>query len=300
MTLDGDGERFYSLGDGLGTRTLLTDSRYGELEMLEVSPDLATSSAAEQAIRSRAARIAELRGQPCAAVRRVERATGALRVAAQASKGARLSDILLHLESRAGELMAPALIELAAGLAASLAAMHRLPGGIAHGAISPAHVLVASGGGVVLTDCVFGSALATLARTREQFWRDFGLALPSGPDLPRFDQRADVTQLALVVLAMCLRRPLAPGEYPRAVPDLVLSATEGPRGSSPTPALRPWLTRALQLDGRGAFTSAVDAGRALSDIAAGSRERRTAARAIQTLVKGACAQPRAPLPALSV
>lgn len=300
MTPDDASETFYSLGDGLGTRTLLADSGHGQLEMLEVSADLATSPSAEQAIRSRAARVAELRGQPCAVVRRVERVTSALRVVAHAPAGVRLSTLLLHLELRAEALPEVAVIELAASLAAPLAAIHRLPGGVAHGALCPAHVLVAIDGSVVLTDCVFGAALSTLARTREQFWRDFGLALPPGPDLPRFDQRADVTQLAMVVLSMGLRRPLQPDEYPRAVSPLILRATDGSTEGGPTPAFRVWLQRAFQLDGHAAFNSAVDAERALTEIAAGANERRAAARAIQALVRKVRAQPLAETPALTV
>jgi hypothetical protein len=275
----------YTLNDGLGVRTLFSDPRYGRLEMLEVSVDLATSPAAEQAIRSRAARTAELQGQGCAVVRRVERVTSALRLVAQAPAGIRLSAALRHLESRPEDLPAAGLVELAVNILAAVAAMHRLPGGVAHGAVSPAHIVITPSGSVTLTDCVFGVALETLARNREQFWGDFGLALPAAASLPRFDQRADVTQIGAVVLAVALRRPIRREEYPRAIPDLVGSAVSGPDECSCPPAVRMWLQRVLQLDSRAMFNSAIEAERALGEIAAGMNMRRSGARAVQALVR---------------
>ena len=50
-------------------------------------------------------------------------------------------------------------------------------GGIAHGAINPAHVLLTNDGRIMLTDCVFGAGLEVLQRNREQLWKDFGLAI---------------------------------------------------------------------------------------------------------------------------
>src|SRR6185436_14123614 len=85
-----------------------------------------------------------------------------------------------------------AMLELAAAVIRALAAVHGLPGGIAHGAVSPSHILITPEGAAVLTDGEFGGALETLEKNREQLWREFGLALPPSASLPRFDQRADV------------------------------------------------------------------------------------------------------------
>jgi hypothetical protein len=115
---------------------------------------------------------------------------------------------------------------------------------------------------MVLTDAVFGPALESLQRNREQLWREFRLAFPASASLPRFDQRADVAQLGATVLAIALGRPLRASEYPRAINEAVIAATlaarPGETGTSSS-ALRMWLQEALHLHPRATFSSAVDA-----------------------------------------
>ena len=254
----------FSLNDGLGERWLATRPPHGRVEVLDLAPTLAGHAPAEGAIRARAARLADLDIPTFPPVRRIERDAAGLRTVAEATDGTRLSAFLARLQSSGEVLSHAGMLELGGVVVRAVAALHRMPGGLTHGAVTPAHVVLARDG-VILTDGVFGAALESLQLNREQLWRQFGVALPASASLPRFDQRADVTQLGACVLAVALRRPLAADEYPRNVADLVLAATQD-TGAPGATALRLWLQQALQLHPRATFASAVDAERAFDDI----------------------------------
>jgi hypothetical protein len=107
-----------------------------------------------------------------------------------------------------------------------------------------------------------GSALEQLRYSQERYWRELRVAVPRSGGMPRFDRRADVTQLGVVALSLILGRRLQDEEGPSHLGDLVSSAwavsTRG--GLEPLPAgLRSWLMCALQLDARHSFGSAMDA-----------------------------------------
>jgi hypothetical protein len=268
-----------ALNDGLGDRWVANQSPHGRVEVLSLAPALAGHEAAEASIRARASRLADVEGGFFTAVRRVERDAAGVRVVADAAAGVRLSALLARLETGGEILSNAAMVELAGNVVRALAALHKLPGGLAHGAVTPAHVVVAADGSVTLTDGVFGSALESLQWNREKLWREFHLALPAAASLPRFDQRADVTQLAAVVLAIALRRPLRENEYPRCAADLVLAATADTAAAGAS-ALRMWLQQALQLHPRSLFATAVEAERAFNEFAEASGLRRTGAKAL--------------------
>lgn len=276
------GQGDYKFNDGLGVRTLDPDPRQGRVETLHVSPTLAEHPAIEQVIRARAARYAELGPGTLTPVYRVDRDDAGLRVLAHAPDGVRLSEILNNLASGEAALPAAGMLELAAAVIKAVAAVHHLPGGIAHGAIAPAHVVLTNEGTAVLTDGVFGAAVEALQRNREQIWREFGLALPASANLPRFDQRADVTQLGACVLAIVLGRPLTADEYPRGVADLVVTAT--PDTAPHASALRMWLLQAMQLHPRAMFGNAVEAQKIFVEITAAPGMKRAGRQAVQALV----------------
>ena len=271
----------FTLGDGLGDRWLSAQPPHGQVEVLRLAPALA---AREAAIRTRVSHLSAQESGSLATVREVERQDADLRVVADVAPGTRLSDLLLHLELTGEALSHAGVLGLAGSVLRALAALHQRGAGFAHGAVTPAHVVLTANGTVLLTDGVFGSALESLGWNREQLWRQFSLALPASANLPRFDQRADVTQAAAVVLAIALRRPLTPDEYPRATVDLVTRATSDPAvpGAS---ALRMWLLQALQLHPRAMFTSAVDAERAFADVMVASGARFSGARALGQLLQ---------------
>ena len=276
------GRSDYQFNDGLGVRTLDPDPRQGRVETLHVSSTLAEHPAIEQVIRARAARYAELGSGPLTPVYRVDRDDAGLRVLAHAPDGVRLSEILNSLASGEEDLPAAGMLELASAVIKAVATVHQLPGGIAHGAITPAHVVLTREGTAVLTDGVFGAAVEALQRNREQIWREFGLALPASANLPRFDQRADVTQLGACVLAIVLGRPLTADEYPRGVADLVVTAT--PDTAPHASAVRMWLLQAMQLHPRAMFGNAADAQKMFVEIAAAPGMKRAGRQAVQALV----------------
>jgi hypothetical protein len=175
-----------------------------------------------------------------------------------------------------------AILELASVTVRAVAAMHEMPGAPAHGALSPAHVLLCRDGRVLLTGAIFADALQALQLNREQIWRQFGFAMPPSASLPRFDQRADVTQLGALVLAMLLRRAMTASEYPRGIADLVTSATAGASG------LRMWLQQALQLHAKATLGSAVDAARAFATVSPDVKGRRPGAQALQAVIGQLC------------
>lgn len=274
----------YAFNDGLGDRWVGTQAPHGLVEVLRLAPALAGHAPAEPAIRARAARLADVDMPAFAMVRRVERDATGVRVVADPASGVRLSDFLERIESSGDILSDAGMLELSASVVRALAALHRLPGGLSHGAVTPAHIVIGADSTVKLTDGVFGPALESLQWNREKLWREFHLALPSSASLPRFDQRADVTQLGAVVLAIVLRRRLRADEYPRSAADLVIAATADTR--SPTmSALRMWLQEALQLHPRSMFGSAVDAERAFAAITATPGLRRAGVKALNALLQ---------------
>lgn len=273
----------YTVDDGLGVRCVQADPAQGWMEALDVTPELASHPAVEKAMRAQAERCG-VGVAMMAAVRQIERKGERLRVTAVMPDGIRLSDLLADLEFGNEVLTDAGLLELASAVVRAVAAVHELPGGVSHGAVNPSHILLTWDGEAVLTDGLFGSALEMLHKNREQLWREFGVALPASASLPRFDQRADVTQLGAVVLAIVMRRSLRADEYPRGVGDLVLAATPD-EGGSHVSALRMWLQQALQLHPRAVFGSAVGARLMFAEVVAECGPRRAGAQALKAIIR---------------
>jgi hypothetical protein len=268
--------------DGLGTRRVDIDPQFGRVEILDLAPAF-TGGAAEQAIRSRAARTADLPAGMVAHVHRIDRTGTSLSIVSGVVDGLLLSDLLSAM--RAGTVMVndAVLLELATTVIRGVGALHELPGAFAHGALAASHIALTPGGGVLLTDAAISMLLQDRQYNRERLWKEHGLVFPSSATLPRFDQRADVTQLGAAVLAILLRRPLELSEYPRRVFDLTFEATAG--NSSYGPAIRMWVQQALQLHPRSVFASAADASRAFEDLTVHVAARRTSAEAFQRLIR---------------
>ena len=283
----------YSLDDGLGVRRLESDGRT-TTEILELSPALSSQAVFEQAVRGRASRYADLDIRSFAPVRRVERVGSAVHVVSEIPSGVRLSDLLAHLESTGEVVPESAMLELASLVINAVASLHAWPGGLAHGAINPAHVVLTNDGRVMLTDCIFAAGLEVLQRNREVLWKEFGLAMPPAASLARFDQQADVTQMGALILSIVLQRPMHKHEYPRGVSDLVVTATESstvPGAPGSSSALRMWLQEALQIHPRLAFRSAVEAQRSFADINSRPGSRRAGAMGLQVLLRTTCGEP---------
>jgi hypothetical protein len=169
-----------------------------------------------------------------------------------------LSDILAALEFGTLSLSDDEVLELAASVVRGASRMHEMLGSLAHGALTPAHVVLMRDGTTVFTGAVFGDAIQSLQRNRESIWREFGIALPSAAAAPRFDKRSDVTQLGAIVLAIVLRRSLGRDEFPRGISDLLMSTSVASTLDANS-TLHMWLQDGLQLHGRVVFGSAVEA-----------------------------------------
>jgi hypothetical protein len=272
--------------DGFGARSVVIDPQHGRIERLDLTAALA-SPASEQAIRARAAHNNTLDDNPIGRVLRITRKGDALSIFSSAPDGVPLAELLAALEFKTISLSGEELLEVAASVVTALATMHERMPSIAHGAVTPAHIVLQRDGSAVLTGAVFADALQALQRSREHLWRDFGIALPTSASAARFDQRGDVTQLGAVVLAITQRRALRRDEYPKATQELAMSVnvTDHPATDS---KLRTWLQDTLQLHGRGAFASAVDAARAFREVLPAPIERTLETLVLQTAIRQLC------------
>ena len=160
---------------------------------------------------------------------------------------------------------------------------HETSGNLAHAALGPERVVVTPNARLVITEYVLGPALEQLRYSQERYWKDLRIALPRSAGLPRFDQRADVTQIGVIALSLVLGRLLRDDEYPLRVGDVVASAwAVSPKGGfEPLPTgIRGWLGRALQLDVRNSFTNAIEAN---AELEQAGREKLSMLRVIDTI-----------------
>src|SRR5262245_33015235 len=161
----------YRLDDGLGMRSMQPAGWRGWQEILEVDAGLASRSLTEQQVRSRATQFSDVETTTCVRVGRIERRGTSLHVVADIPEGVRLADVLTAIERRNDALSDAGAMELAGAVVEKVAALHRLPGALAHGALSPSHVVLTSEGAAVLTDGIFALALESQRCSREQLWR---------------------------------------------------------------------------------------------------------------------------------
>ncbi|HET9269262.1 MAG TPA: PEGA domain-containing protein [Vicinamibacterales bacterium] len=250
--------------DGLGERLYAVGAANEPLEVLKISNELSCVSSFEVSLRDQAARLADFRHEAFGRVRAVERLdarSSTIVVISDHVRGVRLSEVLAGARKRGIPLEYSAAVWLIRQLVSAMAAMHDSGPGVCHGAISPERLVVTPDGRLVVVEYVLGPALEEMHFSWERYWRELGIALPRPIGLSRFDQTADVTQMAAVALALLLARPLTGDEYPHKLADVLDSATARQiDGSDPLPAaLRTWLRRALHIEPRAAFASAIEA-----------------------------------------
>ena len=250
--------------DGFGTRLVEQAPKLGRVERLTLSASLATAGS-EQAIRARAAHLTRLSPGTVGRALRIEHKGTAVSIVNEMPDGVTLSDILAALEFNTFTLSDEEALELAALVVKAAGMMHETLGTLAHGALSPGHVVVTRQGSIVFTGAVFGDAIRALRRNREQLWREFGLALPPSDGVPTFDQHADVAQLGALVLAIGQRRWLARDEFPNHISDLISATSIGSNAQTNT-RLRTWLQNAMQLQGRVVFDSCTEAARKFNRV----------------------------------
>src|SRR4029077_13094614 len=106
----------------------------------------------------------------------------------------------------------------------AVAMLHEIGPEIAHGALAAERIIVTPSARITVVEHVMGSAIEQLRFTRERYWKDLRVALPQGSGVPKFDHRADVTQLGAVALSLILGRPLLDDESPSRLGNVVASA----------------------------------------------------------------------------
>ncbi len=260
--------------DGFGTRCALPDSGPEPLQMLRLARHLGSAPGFDFALRERVSRLANFRHAYYARVRRVDRLDGGsgLGLVSEVPAGARLSQVLEIAARHELDLDVNAALCLVRQLVPALALLHQNARDVSHGAIAPERIVVTPNARVVIVEYVLGAAIEALGYSRERLWKELRVAVPPGAGTPRLSHRVDVMQIGVVALALVLGRPLRDDDL-RDPGMLIASATEncalGGRQPLSEP-LRRWLTRALQLDPRGSFESALEAQLALDDVLSGS------------------------------
>jgi len=262
--------------DGFGERRQAIGARGERLEVLRLSSTLGDASALELSLRERASRLSPVRDVHFAHLRAVilDQQARTLLVFSDYVPGVRLSSLLAAAEKRSLALDLNAVRCLLRQLIRASAAWSELLPGIAHGAIGPERIIITPDGQLVLADGAVGAILEQLRYSRDRYWNELRVPLPPPPATPAFDDRTDIAQIGLVALALVLGRRLTSDVYPSGLADTLGSASvrSGVGVLEPLPpSFREWLGRAMQLDARRSFRSALEAA-AVLDEAIGPEE----------------------------
>jgi serine/threonine protein kinase len=262
--------------DGLGERRRISDVSGAEtIEQLCLRGELTAIPSFEFALRERASRLANFRHVYYGRVRSVDRLSdpgSTLAVVSDSIKGVRLANLLAASQRRPLTLDINASLHLMRQLVAAVAMLHENARDVAHGAIGPERIIVTPNARIVIVEYVLGAALEQLHFSRERYWKELRIALPPSPALQHFDHRADVTQIGVVALSLVLGRLLHDDEYPEGAGDVLelASAISAKGEHTPLPqGIRTWISRALQLDPRHSFATALEARDELDRVLAG-------------------------------
>jgi hypothetical protein len=242
--------------DGFGERRVVIDVHGERLDVLRLKTTLGGVPSFESALRERAGRIATLSHESFSRVRaiEIEKATGTLLVVSDHVRGVRLSTLLAAAEKRSAPVDLPAAARLIRQLVRAAADWREQMPDTVHGAIGPDRIVITPDGKLIVVEPVLGSALEQLRYSRQRYWEELGVPLPPTFALT-MNARTDVFQVGAVALALVLGRRLTASdrldEIPPALADRLPSA------------MRLWISRALQLEPVGSFTSVLDARAAL-------------------------------------
>ncbi len=254
--------------DGLGRRTIVIDGDQRWLR-LHVCSDLADAPLFETAVRLAAKRAGDSLAPDRALARWVDRQhDGHLVVTGPAPDARRIAGWLERAAKSSRPLPVDGAVTIAMRLLAAVTAFHASMKR-AHGTLSVERTWIQGNGAIVLVDGIFAEALESLGWGRERLWRELHVPMPTAASLPRFDPRADLTQVAVITLELLLGRPLTANEYPQAVIDLITETTPGAASLPPdrvASGLRMWLQCAIPTHPRAAFTSVTEAFTALERL----------------------------------
>lgn len=236
--------------DGLGQRVFAIDRVGGEpRERLRVRPELA---AFETALGLQIDRVSALTDPRFPRARDVDRdrSTGQVCVVSDYTAGERLSELLAAARARGVFPDIAAGLHTTNELLTAMAAFSRATK-MAHGAIAPSRIVISDAGEIAITDYLYAPILTRLRFSPRRLWNELEIA--SGAGAPGFDEASDVRQIALVLMAMALGRPIQKHEYPAGAAALVSEVGEVAvisGGEAIAGPLRAWLERALNLQPR--------------------------------------------------
>ena len=255
----------HNFHDGLGERRRIDGKGGDTVELLCLRRQLTSIPSFEFALRERAGRLANFRHTYFGRVRSIDRLNdpgATLAVVSDMTRGVRLSQLLTPADRRPVTIDINAALHLIRQFVSAIAMLHENAPDVAHGVIGPERLVVTSNARVIIVEYVLGAALEQLHYSPERYWKELRVALPPTSGEPRFDHRADVMQIGVAALSLILGRLLTDEETPARLGDVLASAQaiSGRGGFEPLPTgLRAWLARALQLDPRHSFQSALDA-----------------------------------------
>ena len=254
--------------DGLGDRMLGFDRSRGEqLQVLRVRPELAAFGPVIEATVKRLLTVSDTHLIALKGVARESANTRPLVLSAHV-EGERLDRLLARAQARGIVPDVTVAVYLTNQVLSALGTLERLAG-TAHGTLSPARVHLTPRGRLVLGEFMFGPLVEQLQFSHARLWHEFGVAMPEEPVPARCDARADVAQVATMLLAIMLGRPVQPDEYPDQLESLLAEVREiaGIRGGDAlADAIGSWLDLALPLPGRLIFDSAAQALDALASM----------------------------------
>ena len=256
--------------DPIGDRLNLFDNAGPALELLRFRAELAISPGFEAALRLRVAELEGLRHPALARVRSVtilDDPTPALALVSELADGQQLSALLRAFEQAGVRPDVSAAVWLLRRILPALAALHDRGPAVSHGMLTPNRIVLAPGGGLVVTEIALGSAMAMLGRAPYEAWKEFGVARRAGYSGPWTHRTNDIAQAAYLAAAVLLGRPLRLADLasgPTLVDDACAAWSSAAR-------LKPWLQRAIGPDGV-PFESASEALAALDDVMRGVLE----------------------------
>src|SRR4029077_2972719 len=138
---------------------------------------------------------------------------GTVALMSDGAPGIRLIEMLTAVEGGGPAVDLSTPLYLVRRLVPAIAVLHE-HAQVAHGAIAPERLFVTPAARLFIVEHVLGAALEQLKYSRERYWRELRVALPMAVGLPRFDERADLTQVGVVALSLILGRQLRDDEYP--------------------------------------------------------------------------------------
>jgi hypothetical protein len=188
----------------------------------------------------------------------------------------RLSDALANYEQGGKALSTGTALFFVREILDAVSVLHRQSAEVSHGALAPERILIADGK-IRVTDYSLGSAVEQLRYSPERYWKDLRVTLPPAAGGLRFDRRVDVAQVGMIAVALLASRPLRDGEHVGGLSDVLAGLTQFTDNEHRSLALplRGWLMKALHMDLRRTFVTAIEAEHALEEAMAESGVRPT-------------------------